>query len=151
MIVRVAVLDEIFALRHAVLRPGRAVDTAHFDGDEEPTTVHVGAWDAARVVGCATLMRRAVDREDAAQLRGMATALAYRGRGVGSAVLHFAERVVAHEWRLGLAWCNARVEAVGFYERAGWRVVSAEFDVPDVGPHVRMARTLAPEDGAGAR
>ncbi len=142
MIVRVARLDEILPLRHAVLRPGRPPATARFDGDGEPTTVHVAAFDGGEVVGCATLMRRPLDDADAAQLRGMATAPTHRGRGVGSAVLRLAERIVAVEWRVRLAWCNARIESVGFYERAGWRVVSAEFLVPDVGPHVRMTRTL---------
>ena len=36
-------------------------------------------------------------------------------------------------------WCNARVAAVPFYARMGWRVVSDLFDVPTVGPHRVMA------------
>jgi GNAT superfamily N-acetyltransferase len=185
VIVRVARLDEILSLRHAVLRPGRPLSSAAFEGDGEATTVHVaaafedcargegdggrraalaaprahdaptpthrsGALEVAatpvaltpRVVGCATVMRRALGSADAAQLRGMATAPAHARRGIGTAVLRFVEELVATDWRLPLAWCNARTSAVGFYEHAGWQVVSDEFDVPDVGPHVKMTRHL---------
>jgi GNAT superfamily N-acetyltransferase len=142
VIIRVATLDEILSLRHAVLRPGRALDTASFDGDADPTTIHVVACDGPDIVGCATIMRRPFEREDAAQLRGMATSPTHTRRGVGTAVLRFVETLVADEWRLPLAWCNARLSAVRFYEHAGWEVVSSTFDVPDVGPHVGMTRRL---------
>ncbi|MGI8983191.1 MAG: GNAT family N-acetyltransferase, partial [Acidimicrobiales bacterium] len=36
-------------------------------------------------------------------------------------------------------WCNARMSAVGFYLRAGFEVVSDEFDVAGIGAHVVMA------------
>ena len=35
-------------------------------------------------------------------------------------------------------WCDARVGAVGFYERMGFAVVTEEFDKPEVGPHRGM-------------
>ena len=142
MTVRPARLDEILALRHAVLRPGRPLATARFDGDEDATTVHVGAFDGERVVGCATLVRRVFDGEDALQLRGMATAPDRARQGVGLAVLRFVEETVAPAWRVRLLWCNARTGARDFYADAGWDVVSEVFDIPDVGPHVRMARRL---------
>ena len=49
-------------------------------------------------------------------------------------------------------WCNARLPAVGFYRRGGFEVVSDEFDVPGIGPHVVMARAVAaaPTDENGA-
>jgi predicted GNAT family N-acyltransferase len=143
VIVRIATLDEILALRHAVLRPGRPIATAAFDGDDEPTTLHVGAFEGEEIVGCASLMRRAFEAEPAAQLRGMATTPQRARTGIGTTILRSLE-VVAAEWRLPLLWCNARTSAAGFYEHAGWTIVSAEFDVPDVGPHVRMVRRLPP-------
>ena len=88
------------------------------------------------------MLRRPHDGHDAAQLRGMATHPAHARRGIGTAILRFVETLVAHDWRLSLAWCNARTSALTFYERAGWQIASAEFDVPDVGPHRRMTRQL---------
>ena len=45
---------------------------------------------------------------------------------------------VATEQRRPSLWCNARLHAVGFYERQGWKVEGDEFDVPDIGPHFVM-------------
>ena len=143
MIVRRAALDEIFPLRHAELRTGLPRETARFDGDDDPTTVHVGAFDPdGAVVGCTTLMRRAYEGGDGVQLRGMATRRDCARTGIGTRVVGFAETLVRSHWELDLLWCNARTSAAGFYGRLGWRVVSAEFDVPGIGPHVRMLRRL---------
>jgi predicted GNAT family N-acyltransferase len=142
VIVRRARLDEIFALRHAVLRPGRPLSAAVFDGDDDATTLHVGAYADDTLLCCATLMRRPFGGEDAGQLRGIATRPDRAGRGAGTAVVRCVEAIVAREWALALAWCNARTSALGFWERVGWQIASAEFDIPDVGPHVRMVRPL---------
>jgi len=142
VIVRRATLAEILALRHAELRAGLPRATAEFDGDDEATTLHVGAFDGGEVIGCASWMRR--DREGVAayQLRGMATRADRVRRGVGRAVLRLGEQEIAATSDVRLLWCNARVPAVPFYEGEGWRVVSAEFDIPTAGPHRVMVRRL---------
>jgi GNAT superfamily N-acetyltransferase len=72
----------------------------------------------------------------------MATAERVRGTGVGAALLRAVEaHVLASPPRL--LWCNARVSALGFYARHGWRVDSEEFDIPTAGPHRRMSKLLA--------
>ena len=75
------------------------------------------------------------------RLRGMATDADVRGTGFGAALL---ARCVDHVTASGGAelWCNARLSAVGFYQRAGFEVLSDEFDVPGIGAHVVMAWTL---------
>ncbi|HEV7735097.1 MAG TPA: GNAT family N-acetyltransferase [Candidatus Binatia bacterium] len=140
MIVRRATLDDILALRHAELRPGLPLETARFDGDDEPATVHVAAFDGDDVVGCASFMQRSFEDAPAFQLRGMATRADRRGRGIGAAVLAFGVDAV----RATLLWCNARIAAVPFYEGQRWTVVSDEFDIPTVGPHRVMMRECAP-------
>jgi predicted GNAT family N-acyltransferase len=139
--VRRATLDEILALRHAVLRPGRPRATAHFDGDDEATTVHLAAALGGDVVGCCTLLPRPHDGRPGWQLRGMATRADLARRGIGTAVLAAADEVV-REHGGDLLWCNARLAAVPFYASAGWRVVSDEFDVPGIGPHHVMVKEL---------
>ncbi|MGN6368146.1 MAG: GNAT family N-acetyltransferase, partial [Phycisphaerae bacterium] len=79
------------------------------------------------------------------QLRGMATGESVRGRGVGRELLAAAEGFVRGAG-VGVMWCNARVPAVGFYEKGGWTVVSGEFEIPTAGPHVRMERKLRDSD-----
>jgi len=43
----------------------------------------------------------------------------------------------------GLLWCNARVPAVAFYERAGFEVRGEPWDEPHIGPHVAMLRRVS--------
>ena len=134
MLVRPALLDEILALRHAVLRPGRPLDTARFAGDDELTTVHVGVFDRASAVGCATVMYRPLDDgEPALQLRGMATAPERAGQGIGRAVLRYLEEDVARGAHVRVLWCNARTSASGFYAGAGWKLASAVFEAQSAG------------------
>ena len=67
----------------------------------------------------------------------MATAPGARGKGAGTAVL---DALLAHATAEGAQriWCNARTPARRFYERAGFRVISEEFDLPMIGSHVVM-------------
>jgi GNAT superfamily N-acetyltransferase len=75
------------------------------------------------------------------RIRGMATVAHARGRGAGSAVLTaLLDHAAAEGGRR--AWCNVRVNARWFYERAGFRVSSDEFDLPEIGPHLVMERPL---------
>jgi predicted GNAT family N-acyltransferase len=141
--IRVAGLDEILALRHRELRPGLPLEAARFDGDDEESTRHFGAFLAGgSVVACASFMARPWQHERAWQLRGMATRADLARRGLGTALLDFAESSIRAELGAHLLWCNARVGAVPFYARVGWSVVSEPFDIAGVGPHRAMLRRL---------
>jgi ribosomal protein S18 acetylase RimI-like enzyme len=123
-------------LRQSVLRPHQTVDAlaAH-----EPE----GAY-AAGVYHDGTLVAVGLVAPDGGpgswRIRGMATAAEARGRGAGGAVL---DALVAHAIAGGATrvWCNARTPARAFYERAGFKAVSDEFEVPEIGPHYVMERT----------
>jgi predicted GNAT family N-acyltransferase len=142
--------EEVRPLRQVVLRPGQAPESCVYPGDDVADTVHLGALDdAGRVVAIASLYRE--DRAGGAaggwRLRGMATDPGVRGAGHGAAVLAASIDHVAAAGGSEL-WCNARMPAVGFYRRAGFEVVSDEFEVEGIGPHVVMVR---PSDYASSR
>ena len=140
-VLRRATLAEILPLRHAVLRPGLPREAAAFEGDDEATTRHFGAFTpSGEVVGCLSLVRRPWRGAEAHQLRGMATDPAHARSGVGRALLAHALAAVEAETGIAVVWCNARTEAAGFYRRLGWEIVSDPFDIPGVGPHVVMLR-----------
>lgn len=71
------------------------------------------------------------------QLRGMATDPTVRGSGAGRALV---AEGLARVAGLGgdLVWCDARIGAVGFYERMGFAVVTELFDKPEGGAHHGM-------------
>lgn len=134
---RRATIDEIVRLRHAELRTDLPFETASFDGDHDGSTRHFGAFliDDGAVVGCASFMVRPHEGRPAYQLRGMATRADLARHGIGGALLGLAVAQLRERDDATLFWCNARVPAVPFYARMGWRVVSDVFDVPTAGPH----------------
>jgi predicted GNAT family N-acyltransferase len=144
IIIRRAALTEIVDLRHVILRNGLPREEAIFDGDDAATSRHFAAVGAAAssVVACATVHLNSWEGSPAWQLRGMATAPSVRATGVGGRLLRFLELDLTDAPDVRQLWCNARVPAVGFYERMGWTVVSAAFEIPTAGPHVRMTKRI---------
>jgi GNAT superfamily N-acetyltransferase len=138
---RLARLDEIIDLRHAVLRPGFPRDSAIFPGDDAATTRHFAAFLEHRVVGCLTLHHSEWQNQPAYHLRGMAIAADLQRQGVGRLLLNAAEAFVLTT-PIRILWCNARKIAIPFYRASGWQIMSEEFEIPSVGPHVRMTRSL---------
>lgn len=142
VIVRVPV-ERILPLRQKILRAGMPGLSARFDGDENPTTIHLAALIDGDVVGCVTFLESTFEGAPAWQLRGMAVDASYRGTGLGRTLLEEGKRVLEAACPPRPWWCNARESAAGFYEKLGWEKVSDRFDIPVVGPHYRMV--LSPE------
>jgi predicted GNAT family N-acyltransferase len=141
--IRIADLDEVLALRTEVLIRGSDRVSPHFDRDDADDTRHFGAFLQTSNIACASVMSAQFNGGPGWQLRGMATHEAYRSRGLGRQLLKFIELEVDAAGASNLLWCNARVGAVAFYERAGWETVSDVFEVESVGPHRRMTKKLS--------
>jgi predicted N-acetyltransferase YhbS len=140
--------DTTYPLWRDVLREGRPVPRL----DDPAGTFHLAArTDDGQLVGVVRFSpapcpwRR--EARAAWQLRGMATDPAVRGTGTGKALVAEGLSRIA---TLGgdLVWCDARVAAVGFYERMGFAVVTEEFLKPEGGPHRGMVAELSPDASA---
>ena len=129
---------DTFPLRAQELRQGRPLE---MDGDDAPYALHLAARvDGGEIVGVVRFHPRDCPwrvGEGSWQLRGMATDPRVRGLGAGRALV--AEGLVRVAARGGdLVWCDARKAAVGFYQRIGFSIVTEEYDLRPVGPHVGM-------------
>jgi len=143
ILIRETSVEVVRPLRHAVLRAGLPPEAAVFDGDNEASSHHIGAFLAtSKLVGCASIVRRPWNGVPAWQLRGMAVDDALRGRGVGKLLLAKIEQMVLAEDHSTLLWCNARTPAVGFYSAMGWQKIGEEFVIATAGPHYRMFKPL---------
>lgn len=150
MQVRAITAAETQPLRSAVLRPGQPPESLVYPGDDAPTTFHAGAIIDGEIVGIATIYpepmplvpQAALDPASAFRLRGMATRPDLQGTGLGRAVLL---RCIEHVRDAGASvlWCNARVSALGFYQRLGFETVGDEFDIAGIGPHYVMWHDVA--------
>jgi GNAT superfamily N-acetyltransferase len=78
----------------------------------------------------------------AVQLRGMATDPTDIGRGLGAQLLR-AVRLHAASIKAEIIWANARLTALGFYERNGFEAVGPTFATADTGlAHRRVLTTV---------
>jgi len=135
-------------LRQSVLRPQQKAEELVYPGDDDPRSRHLGAFVDDRLVGIASLYVEPMpDVTDASasdwRLRGMATLPEARGTGLGGALL---EACLEHIRSMGgtRLWCNARVPASGFYVRYGFLVHGDAFELPGIGPHYLMSRSIDP-------
>lgn len=131
-------------LRAEVLRPGQPAEQLVYEGDERSASRHWAASIDGRVVSVASVLREGHPREPRPgdwRLRGMASSADVRGQGLGSELL---TRCVtyAREQNGARLWCNARIRAVGFYERAGFLVEGELFEIRSIGPHHLMSKAL---------
>ncbi len=135
-------------LRNAVLRPGQPLDADHWPGLDDPDAATFAVFapdDPHLAVTTVTVRPEPCPWRPAEpapwRLRGMATLDTWRGRGVGRVAL---DAAVAHARAEGgsTLWCNARVVALSFYERAGFVIEGDEFLNEAAIAHRPMARPL---------
>ncbi len=135
---------DTFAIRNQILRPGLAVETCYFEGDNDENTFHLGAYVDDKLCSIASFYLKnheSFSDEYQYQLRGMATLEDYSGKGLSSALLRTAFPIIKRN-NVHTVWCNARSGAVGFYEKVGFKKVSDEFMIEGVGPHYLMVKHI---------
>lgn len=131
---------ETFSVRHPVLRPGKNIETCHFDGDNLESTRHFGLFIDDELAGVASLFKSNSDlfqEKEQFQLRGMAVLEKFQKKGIGESLVKYAEENAKS--RSGkLIWFNAREVAVRFYEKMGYQIIGESFDIGDIGKHFVM-------------
>lgn len=125
-----AVRSEVF------IREQRIPEELEWDADD-PRVPHALATDlTGQPIGTGRLLMHG----DAAQIGRMAVLVDWRGRGVGTSILH----CLLDEARCRgarHAFLHAQTVAVPFYERCGFTCEGEEFLEVDI-PHYRMTREL---------
>ena len=135
---------ETFSVRHPVLRNGKSIESCHFDGDNSQTTVHFGLYEKENLIGIVSLFEiknDLFDHERQSQIRGMAVLKEYQKKGLGKILILNAEKYCIQE-KLHLIWFNARKEAIGFYEKMGYKTEGKSFEIKDVGEHIIMFKNI---------
>jgi ribosomal protein S18 acetylase RimI-like enzyme len=106
--------------------------------DDDPLSTHLVALDGDRLAGYARL----IVEDGGGHVRQVAVAQEYRRRGIAADLVSCA-LARARELGLPFAFLNARADAVGIYERIGFRVVGGPFRMGRTYlRHVRMELTL---------
>jgi predicted GNAT family N-acyltransferase len=144
--VRTISAEDTYQIRNIMLRAGKPVQTCHFPGDHDELTFHLGAIVNKKLASVASFYFEAhpkfiENHPNQYRLRGMATLVEYQAQGLSSQLLKTAFPAIKNNMGT-LLWCNARKNAVGFYEKVGFNCYSDEFEIDDIGPHYLMAIEL---------
>ncbi|MEM9821953.1 MAG: GNAT family N-acetyltransferase [Bacteroidota bacterium] len=134
-----------YDLRHRILRPHQSLHACHYPLDYELTSLHLGAYLDQNIISVASFFKENhPDLDDAIQyrLRGMATEVAFRGQGAGTALLQFADNYLRQK-KASIWWCNARTTAAGYYEKQGMEQLGSVFEIEPIGPHKVMVKKLS--------
>lgn len=128
-------------LRSLVLRGGANPELCRFDGDDDESSFHLGYFEGEELICIASFHQIGHERFKATgtgfQLRGMATAPEYQGKGIGNRLLNFAI-IYLRGQKAAYLWCNARKLAYRFYLSLGFEFISEEFEMAGIGTHRAM-------------
>lgn len=135
---------ETYEVRHPELRNGRPVESCSLKGDDHPGTLHFGCYHEKKLIGVASFMFFPfvdIPGDKAMQLRGMAVIKAYQAQGIGKRILQFCENLLQQRG-VRIIWMNARASALGFYTSLNYTISGEEFEIPNIGPHFVMFKSL---------
>jgi N-acetylglutamate synthase-like GNAT family acetyltransferase len=124
-------------LRYDLLRKPLGLSFDPLELEKEKDDVLIGAFDDERLLGCCLLTR--LD-DKMVRLRQMAVPNNLQGKGIGRALMIFAENI-ARDMGYQTLMMHARVTATGFYEKLGYRKNDGEFIELTI-PHVVMEKKL---------
>lgn len=124
-------------LRDAVLRKPLGLSFSQEELDGEKDNIHIAAYEDDRMLGCCMLVPENVN---SVRLRQMAVLDAIQGKGVGRALMQFAENLARDRGYRTISM-HARKNAVGFYEKMGYRISGKEFNEITI-PHYVMEKSL---------
>ena len=128
---------QMINLRHELLRKPLNLTFEKDELDKEENDILIGAFEEEKMLGCCLLTR--VDK-DCVRLRQMAVQNNLQGKGIGAAMLNFAENV-ARDMGYKNVMMHARLTAIGFYKKLGYKISSDEFFELSI-PHYIMEKRL---------
>ncbi|MBC7525156.1 MAG: GNAT family N-acetyltransferase [Flavobacterium sp.] len=135
---------ETVTVRHPVLRSGKNIETCIFEGDDLDTTHHFGYYVDGKLVGVISIYQNKnsnFNSDNQFQIRGMAVLNTHQKKGFGKQLINYCENFTFVQ-NNKLIWMNARVSAVSFYEKLGYKKINSSFEIKDVGFHFLMYKEI---------
>ena len=133
-----------FPVRHPVLRAGKPIDSCCFEGDDLDTTKHFGIFESENLIGVISIFKNCHAQFDdtiSFQFRGLAILENFQKQGLGQKLITYCENYTSSQ-KGSLIWFNARIKAVGFYEKLNYKIIGDTFEIKDVGTHYLMYKKL---------
>ncbi|HYC39322.1 MAG TPA: GNAT family N-acetyltransferase [Chitinophagaceae bacterium] len=129
--------EQMVRLRDEILRKPLGLSFSPDELEQEKNNMLIGAFEDDIMLGCCMLVE---EKPDTVRLRQMAVLNDLQGKGIGRALMNFAENL-ARDRGYRIMSMHARKNVVGFYEKMGYRVTSDEFTEVTL-PHYVMQKKL---------
>lgn len=124
-------------LRDDILRKPLGLGFTPQELEKEKDNMLIGAFEDDDMLGCCMLVE---ENPQTVRLRQMAVLNDLQGKGIGRALMNFAENL-GRDRGYKIMSMHARKNAVGFYEKMGYKVTSDEFTEITI-PHYVMEKQL---------
>tara|TARA_B100000029_G_scaffold143427_1_gene138665 strand:+ start:918 stop:1376 length:459 start_codon:yes stop_codon:yes gene_type:complete len=142
-------IDSIRVLRSEVLYPNMNIDISSYDGDFLKTTSHYGLYGSkGDLIAVASMFNqnfKYYPTENAIRLRGMAVRNDLQASGYGHELLNQIVNIF-RQLDFDFIWCNARENAIGFYEKFGFEIFDEKFEIKSIGIHYHAYLRLNQND-----
>jgi len=128
--------EHTWALRRDILYPGMMKHEMEMVEDDEG--MHFGAYTDNKLIGVISLFHTGTDY----QFRKLAIAFEYQRKGIGNLLLDQVALQAEQEGGTRI-WCNARIDAIGFYIKAGYHQTGKLFTKNDIDYEI-MEKSITP-------
>ena len=129
--------QQMVQLRNDILRKPLKLTLTPDELAREKDEILIGAFEEEKMLGCCMLI---IVDPGTVRLRQMAVLNNLQGKGIGRALMQFAENI-ARDRGFKKIIMHARKSAAGFYEKLGYQVCSEEFEEVTL-PHYEMEKKL---------
>lgn len=128
---------QMVKLREDMLRKPLGLGFTSQELEEEKNHMLIAAFEEDDILGCCMLVE---EDPKTVRLRQMAVLNDLQGKGIGRALMGFAENI-ARDRGFKVLSMHARKNAIGFYEKMGYKITSNEFTEVTI-PHYVMEKKL---------
>jgi predicted GNAT family N-acyltransferase len=129
--------QQMIQLRDEILRKPLGLKFSEDELHKEKSNLLIGAFEDDQMLGCCMLVE---EEPGTVRLRQMAVLNDLQGKGVGRALMQFAENL-ARDRGFKKITMHARKNSLGFYEKMGYKRVGNEFQEITI-PHYVMEKQL---------
>jgi predicted GNAT family N-acyltransferase len=129
--------EQMVKLRDDILRKPLGLTFTREELEREKNNLHIVAYEDERMLGCCMLLE---EDPETVRLRQMAVMNDLQGKGIGKALMQFAENL-ARDRGYKKITMHARKNALGFYEKMGYKTRGKEFEEITI-PHYVMEKEL---------
>jgi predicted GNAT family N-acyltransferase len=132
---------QMLKLREEILRKPLGLNFSDEELEKEKNNLLIAAYDDDKMLACCMLVE---EEPQTVRLRQMAVMNDLQGKGIGKALMQFAENL-ARDRGYQKITMHARKNAAGFYEKMGYQIIGDEFTEITI-PHYVMEKSLFTND-----